>query len=74
MTQRTTLNSNNITEVEAEWLKQLINSPRVWMYDTALVPINIATSDYEQRYHVNDKVFNLTLEVEHSFVDKAQIL
>jgi len=74
MTQRTTLNSNNITEVEAEWLKQLINSPRVWMYDTALVPINISTSDYEQRYHVNDKVFNLTLEVEHSFVDKAQIL
>jgi RNAse (barnase) inhibitor barstar len=74
MTQRTTLNSNFITEAEAVWLKQLINSPRVWMYDTELIPINIVTSDYEQKYHINDKVFNLTLEVEHSFIDKAQVL
>ena len=74
MTQRTTLNSNFITEAEAVWLKQLINSPRVWMYDTELIPINIITSDYEQKYHINDKVFNLTLEVEHSFIDKAQVL
>jgi hypothetical protein len=74
MTQRTTLNSNFITEAEAVWLKQLINSPRVWMYDTQLIPINIITSDYEQKYHINDKVFNLTLEVEHSFIDKAQVL
>ena len=74
MTQRTTLNSNFITEAEAVWLKQLINSPRVWIYDTELIPINIRTSDYEQKYHINDKVFNLTLEVEHSFIDKAQVL
>jgi hypothetical protein len=44
------------------------------MYDTELIPINIITSDYEQKYHINDKVFNLTLEVEHSFIDKAQVL
>jgi hypothetical protein len=74
MTQRTTLNSNFITEAEAVWLKELINSPRVWMYDTEIIPINIITSDYEQKYHINDKVFNLTLEVEHSFIDKAQVL
>jgi hypothetical protein len=74
MTQVTTLNSDFITEAEAVWLKQLINSPRVWMYDTELIPINVRTSDYEQRYHINDKVFNLTLEVEHSFIDKAQAL
>jgi len=74
MTQVTTLNSDFITEAEAVWLKELINSPRVWMYDTALIPINVRTSDYEQKYHINDKVFNLTLEVEHSFIDKAQVL
>ena len=74
MTQVTTLNSDFITEAEAVWLKQLINSPRVWMYDTELIPINVRTSDYEQRYHINDKVFNLTLEVEHSFIYKAQVL
>ena len=72
MTQTTTLNSDNITEAEAEWLKQLLNSPLVWMYDTALIPVNITTSDYEQRYHINDKVFNLAIEIEHSFIDKAQ--
>jgi hypothetical protein len=74
MTQVTTLNSNFITEEEAQWLKQLINSPRVWMFDTQLIPINVRTSEYEQKYHINDKVFNLTLEVEHSFIDKAQAL
>ena len=73
-TQITTLNSDFITETEAVWLKQLINSPRVWMYDTQLIPINVSTSEYEQKYHVNDKVFNLTLEVEHSFIDKSQAL
>jgi len=70
--QRTTLNSNLISEVEAVWLRELIMSPRVWMYDGSLKAINIATSEYEQRYHVNDKVFNLTLEVEHTFADKSQ--
>ena len=74
MTQVTTLNSNFITEEEAQWLKQLINSPRVWMFDTQLIPINVRTSEYEQKYHINNKVFNLTLEVEHSFIDKAQAL
>jgi hypothetical protein len=74
MTEVTTLNSNFITEEEAQWLKQLINSPRVWMFDTQLIPINVRTSEYEQKYHINDKVFNLTLEVEHSFIDKAQAL
>jgi hypothetical protein len=74
MTQVTTLNSNFITEEEAQWLKQLINSPRVWMFDTQLIPINVRTSEYEQKYHINDKAFNLTLEVEHSFIDKAQAL
>jgi hypothetical protein len=74
MSQITTLNSDFITETEAIWLKELINSPRVWMYDTQLIPINIRTSEYEQKYHINDKVFNLTLQVEHSFIDKAQVL
>jgi hypothetical protein len=74
MTQVTILNSDFITETEAVWLKQLINSPRVWMYDTQLIPINIRTNAYEQKYHINDKVFNLTLEVENSFIDKSQLL
>jgi hypothetical protein len=69
---RFTLNSNFITEGEADWLKELIGSPYVWMYDGTLKAVNIRTSEYERKYHVNDKVFNLTLEVEVSAMDKSQ--
>lgn len=69
---RFTLNSNFITEAEADWLKELIGSPYVWMYDGTLKAVNIKTSEYERKYHVNDKVFNLTLEVEVSAMDKSQ--
>jgi len=69
---RFTLNSNFITESEADWLKELIGSNYVWMYDGSLKAVNIKTSEYERRYHVNDKVFNLTLEVEISYNDKSQ--
>jgi hypothetical protein len=69
---RFTLNSNFITESEADWLKELIGSPYVWMYDGTLKAVNIRTSEYERKYHVNDKVFNLTLEVEVSAMDKSQ--
>jgi hypothetical protein len=69
---RFTLNSNFITEAEADWLKELIGSPYVWMYDGTLKAVNIRTSEYERKYHVNDKVFNLILEVEVSAMDKSQ--
>jgi hypothetical protein len=72
--ERITLNSNNITEAESEWLKELLMSPRVWMYDGTLKAVNITSSAYEVRKAVNDKVFNLTLEIETSFPDKSQRL
>jgi len=72
--ERITLNSNNITEAESEWLKELLMSPRVWMYDGTLKAVNITSSAYEIRKAVNDKVFNLTLEIETSFPDKSQRL
>jgi hypothetical protein len=72
--ERITLNSNNITEAESEWLKELVMSPRVWMYDGTLKAVNITSSAYEVKKAVNDKVFNLTLEIETSFPDKSQRL
>jgi hypothetical protein len=72
--ERLTLNSNLITEAEAEWLKELLMSPRVWMYDGTLKAVNIQTSQYEQKTHVVDKAFNLTLEVTTSIPDKSQRL
>ena len=72
--QRITLNSDFITEAESVWLRELVMSPRVWLYDDALYTVNIMDTEYEQRYHINDKAFNLTIEAELSFPDKVQRL
>jgi hypothetical protein len=72
--QRITLNSDLITEEESVWLRELVMSPRVWLYDDALYTVNITDTEYQQRYHINDKAFNLTIEAEISFPDKVQRL
>ena len=73
--QVTTLNSDWISESESQWLKELIESPMIWMLDNDILKaINIVNSDYETKYQVNDKIFNLTIQVEHSFTDKTQRL
>lgn len=70
---RVKLFSNWITEAQSEWLKDLIDSPIVYMYDgTTLVAINIETANYEVKKHVQDKVFNLELDVVYSFESKRQ--
>ena len=63
------LNSNYLTEEEAEWLTELVNSPLVWLYDGEIKAVTIKNTEYEERLHVNDKVFNLNLEVEVSLYD-----
>ena len=70
---RVKLFSNWITEAQSEWLKDLIDSPIVYMYDgTTLVAVNIETANYEVKKHVQDKVFNLELDVVYSFESKRQ--
>jgi len=72
-THRVKLFSNWITEAQSEWLKDLIDSPVVYMYDgTTLVAVNIETSNYEVKKHVQDKVFNLEIDVVYSFDSKRQ--
>ena len=72
--ERITLNSDFITDSEATWLRELVMSPRVWMYDGVLKAVNITSTQYEERKHINDKVFNLTLEITTSIADKSQRL
>jgi hypothetical protein len=51
----------------------LIDSPIVYMYDgTTLVAVNIETSNYEVKKHVQDKVFNLEIDVVFSLENKRQ--
>lgn len=63
------LNSDNLSDEEYKWLQDLILSPMVYIEmtsgsDVYFVPCVIAASDYEVKKGVNDKVSNLTLQVE----------
>lgn len=65
--------SNWITEAQSEWLKDLIDSPVVFAYDgTTIVAVNVETANYEVKKHVQDKVFNLELDIVYSFDSKRQ--
>lgn len=68
------LNSDLLTDTESVWLRELIMSPLVWMYDTELTAVNIVDSAYIQKSLINDKVFSLNLKVEISMQDKSQRL
>jgi hypothetical protein len=59
------LNSDWITQAESAWLEQLLASPEIY-WDNAgeLQAINITDSSYEKRKTVNDKIFNLTINIE----------
>jgi hypothetical protein len=73
--QKITLNSNWITEEESVWLKELVTSPSIWLLDDGVLKaINITNTDYSVKTLLNDKVFNLTIECDLSFVDKVQRL
>ena len=73
--QKITLNSNWITEEESVWLKELVASPSIWLLDDGVLKaINITNTDYSVKTLLNDKVFNLTIECDLSFVDKVQRL
>ena len=72
--QKIKLNSNWIDDTESAWLKDLIESPVVYMYDGTLYAVNIDNATYEQKKGVQDKVFNLELDITLSFADKSQRL
>jgi hypothetical protein len=63
------LNSDWITDNTAKWLKQLFTSPEVYLYDPMLaiyVRVNVKASAYESKKIDNEKMFNLTIELEAS--------
>lgn len=64
--------SNWIDDAESQWLKDLIESPIVYLYDGTLYAVNIDNANYEQKKSVQDKVYNLELDVTLSFADKSQ--
>jgi hypothetical protein len=71
--QKLTIFSNWITDTESIWLRELVESPVVYLWDgTTLQAVNITNAMYEEKKWINDKMFNLQLDIEFSFVDKKQ--
>ena len=67
ITDRLTLDSDWVSQAESEWLEQLIVSPEVyWDNNDELQAITITDTSYEKKKTVNDKLFNLRIEVEIS--------
>jgi hypothetical protein len=71
--QKLTLFSNWINDTESTWLRELVESPVVFVWDGSILrSANITNPMYEEKKWINDKMFNLQLDIEFSFVDKAQ--
>jgi hypothetical protein len=59
------LNTDIIDESTYDWLSELIISPCVFLFSNdSFVPIMIKDSNYDFKKRVNDKVFNLTINVD----------
>lgn len=72
--EKMTLNTDIVTDAEYEWLADLFLSPQVYiqMTPTFLVPCVIAGSNYEYRKVINDKLTNITANIEFGDQFNAQ--
>lgn len=63
-----TVNSDWLNGNEVDFMEQLISSPDVYYDDgTTLWAINIVSSSFEWKYHINEKLFNYAIEFEMTF-------
>jgi len=74
ITNKITLNSDWITDAQATWLKELFMSPSVILEDStgALFAVKVTDTSYESKQKVNDRVFNITVNLEYSYQDIRQ--
>lgn len=69
------LRSGYINTEVSTWLKELIQSPIAWMViDGQFVGINITTTSYQAKTTLQEKLFNIELEVELSVDTQRQRL
>jgi hypothetical protein len=61
------LTSDWCSETDYNWLRELINSPEVYMERGGYYyPVVIGTTQWQQKYRQVDKMFNLSLDVVYS--------
>lgn len=69
------LRSGFVNTETASWLKELIASPRIYMIiDGEFIPVNLKTSDYQSKKTIQEKLFNIEIEVELSVPSQRQRL
>lgn len=67
------LNSDWITEAESIWLREMFDSPIAYLYDGSnMIACNIDTGSYTERTRVNDRLFNIQIEVSFGFDNYRQ--
>ncbi len=62
-----TLNSGYITEAENELYKQLLLSDHVSFYDSAYIPVNVASKSLEFKTRVNNSLVKYTIEFDYAY-------
>lgn len=82
LTNKMTLNSDWIDDAKSLWLLDLINSPDIKLEvpddanvagdSSALISVKCTLKNYEPKKQVNDKLFNITIEIENSLQDVRQ--
>lgn len=76
LTNKMTLNSDYINEAKALWLRDLIMSPEIRLEIPDSTPYVISVKcllkTYESKKKVNDKLIQLTIEVENALQDTRQ--
>ena len=71
--ERIRLNTDWVSDVDYQWLAQLVTSPQVWVEDVGkFYPAIISSNNYEFKEHVVDGLINLMIEVEFSANFKTQ--
>ena len=67
ITDKYVLTSDWISEAESIWLQQLIESPNVYIYESAqLIPMVVKNASYEIKIYGQDRLFNIELELEYA--------
>ena len=68
------LNSDWVSDDVYAWLKDLFMSPKVYIEDSSgnLYSATVKDKDWTKRKSVNDKVFNITIELEYNYQDIRQ--
>jgi hypothetical protein len=67
------ISTDLLSDQEYAWLAQLVASPLVYLQDGFTVyPVVITNSNYEKRKYINDKLSNISIDIEFGKMVKTQ--